>query len=185
MADDKRAATDPLKDQADSRMDDFKHAPDPWKEALKMEWGGDRTAATALQTLIMDADPAQYPALEKKLLGMLEDTHCTALGLDFACRMLRLVGTAASVPQLSKLLVDEKASDAARYALQLMPGPEVNAALREAMGTLKGKARAGLIGTISARGDKGALDVIRACIPEGGDVGDAARQAVITLGGAP
>ena len=184
MADDKRAANDPLKNQEpDPRMDEFKKAPDQWKEVMNMEWGSDRTAASSLQTLIMDADPDQYPGLEKKLIALAGDPKCSALGVDFACRMLRLVGTAASVPALSKLLADEKTADPARYALQLIPGAEVDSALREALGTLKGKAKAGLIGTISARGDKEALAAIKTCVAEGGDVGDAASQAVITLGG--
>lgn len=185
MADDKRAASDPLKNQEpDSRMDEFKKAPDPWKEVAKLEHSGDRTAASTLQTLILDADPAQYPMLEKKLLDLLADKACSALGADFACRMLRLVGTAASVPALSKLLADEKTADSARYALQLIPGAEADAALRAAMGTLKGTAKAGLIGTLSARGDREALAAIQACTGETGDVGDAAKLAVETLGGA-
>ena len=185
MADDKRAASDPLKNQeADPRMDEFKKAPDQWKEVAKLEFGADSTAASSLQTLIMDADAEQYPVLEKKLLDLLGDEKATDLGRDFACRMLRLVGTSASVPALSKLLTDEKSADSARYALQLIPGAETDAALRAAMGTLKGKAKAGLIGTISARGDKESLAAIKECVSESGDVGDAASQAVITLGGA-
>lgn len=185
MADDKRAANDPLKNQEpDPRMDDFKKAPDQWKEVAKLTHGGDRSPASSLQTLIMDADPSQYPALEKKLLDVLADKNATELGLEFACRMLRLIGTPASVPALAKLLVDEKTSDFARIALQNIPGAEVDAALRAALGTLKGKVLAGLIGTISARGDKDALSAIKALAGEAGDVGDAAKRAVETLGGA-
>ena len=185
MADDKRAASDPLKNQEpDPRMDDFKKAPDQWKEVAKLEWGGDRTAASSLQTLIMDADVSQYPVLEKKLLDLLADSKATDIGRDFACRMLRLVGTSASVPALSKLLADEKSADSARYALQLIPGAETDAALRAALGTLHAKAKAGLIGTISARGDKEALAAITACASEDGEAGAAAAQAIKTLGGA-
>lgn len=184
MADDKRAASDPLKSQEpDPRMDDFKKAPDQWKEVSKLVHGGDRSAASSLQTLIMDADPDQYPALEKKLLALLAEPGCTELGIDFSCRMLRLIGSPASVPALSKLLADEKTSDSARYALQIIPGTEADAALRSALGVLKGKAKAGLIGTISARGDKEALAAIKVCMTEAGDVGDAAKTAVATLGG--
>ena len=185
MADDKRAASDPLKNQEpDPRMDEFKKAPDQWKEVVALTYGSDRSAASSLQTLIMDADPTQYPALEKKLLTILADKAVTELGADFACRMLRLIGSAESVPALSKLLADEKTTDSARFALQNIPGAEVDAALRAALGTLKGKALAGLIGTISARGDKEALAAIKALAGEAGDVGDAAKRAVETLGGA-
>ena len=133
MADDKRAASDPLKNQDDPRMDEFKKAPDQWKEVAKLKFGGDRTAASSLQTLIMDADVSQYPALEKKLLDVLANKDTTNVGADFACRMLRLVGTPASVPALSKLLADEKTANFARYALQLIPGAEVDAPMAKLM----------------------------------------------------
>ena len=48
---------------------------------------------------------------------------------------------------------------------------------------LKG-AKTGLIGTLSARGDKEAQAAIKACVAEGGEVGEAAALAVATLGGA-
>ena len=185
MADDKRAANDPLKNQEpDPRMDEFKKAPDQWKEVVTLTHGSDRSAASSLQTLIMDADPAQYPALEKKLLAILADKAVTDVGANFACRMLRLIGSAGSVPALAKLLADEKTADDARYALQNIPGAEADAALRAALGTLKGKALAGLIGTNSARGDQEALAVLQKLAGEAGDVGDAAKRAVETLGGA-
>jgi hypothetical protein len=151
-AQDRRAANDPLKNaDADERMDAFKKSPDPWLEAAKMEFGGDRTYASGLQTLIFDADPGQYAALEKKVLGILKDPGCTAAGRDFACRMLALIGSAASASALAPLLGDEKTSDAARYALENIPGPEVDAVLQSALPRLSGRARDGLAGTIAAR----------------------------------
>jgi hypothetical protein len=185
MADEKRAASDPLKNaEPNPRLTEFSKSPEPWAEMAKMEWGGDRTHASTIQTLIMDADVSQYPTFEKKLLAVLADQQATAAAQDFVCRMLRLVGSAAGVPALAKLLADEKTADCARYALQAIPGAEADTALRAALGALKGKAKAGLIGTLSARGDKEALAAIKACVPEGGEVGDAAALAVATLGGA-
>ena len=185
MAEEKRAANDPLKNaEPNPRLTEFSKCPEPWAELAKLEWGSDRTYASTIQTLIMDADRSQYPALEKKLLTVLAGKHCTDATYDFVCRMLRLVGSAASVPVLSKLLANAKTADFARYALQAIPGAEVDAALRGALDVLKGRAKAGLIGTISARGDMAALAAIKACVSEGGDVGDAATLAVATLGGA-
>ncbi len=151
-AQDKRASSDPLKyADADKRMDEFKKSPDPWTEAAAMEFGGDRTFASGLQTLIFDADPSQYPALEKKVLGILKDAGCTDAARDFACRMLALIGSAASVPVLAPLLEGAKTSDVARYALENIPGAEVDAALQAALPKLSGPARDGLAGTIAAR----------------------------------
>ena len=185
MADEKRAASDPLKNaEPNPRLTEFSKSPEPWTELVKLEWGGDRTHASTIQTLIMDADESQYPTFEKKLLAVLADKHCTATAQDFVCRMLRLIGTSESVAALAKLLADEKTADCARYALQAIPGAEADAALRAALGALKGKAKAGMIGTLSARGDKEALAAIKACVAEGGEVGEAAALAVATLGGA-
>lgn len=148
-AQDQRAASDPLKGAAaDRRMEAFKKSPDPWAETAAMEFGGDRTFASGIQTLIFDADPSQYPALEKKLLGLLAGTDAAR---DFACRMLALIGSAQSVPALARLLEDPKTSDIARYALENIPGPEVDAALQAALPKLSGAARQGLEGTIAAR----------------------------------
>jgi hypothetical protein len=185
MAEEKRAANDPLKNaEPNPRLTEFSKSPEPWTEVAKIEWGGDRTHASTIQTLIMDADASQYPAFEKKLLAVLADKKLTDFARDFVCRMLALIGSAASVPALVKLLAEAKTADAARYALQSIPGAEADAVLRAALGVLKGKAKAGLVGTLSARGDREALAAIKACVSEGGDVGDAAALAVATLGGA-
>ncbi len=149
QAQDKRAASDPLKNaDADKRMDEFKKSPDPWAEVAKMEFGGDRTFASGLQTLIFDADPSQYPALEKKVLVLLDGTDAAR---DFACRMLSVIGSAAAVPALAPLLETAKTSDVARYALENIPGAEVDAALKATLSKLSGPARDGLAGTIAAR----------------------------------
>jgi hypothetical protein len=188
MADDKRAANDPLKNaEPNPRLDEFSKSPEPWSEIAKLEWGGDRTHASTIQTRITDADVSQYPALEKKLLAVLADKNCTEVARDFVCRMLRLVGSSACVPALAKLLEDEKSADNARYALQTIPGFEVDAALRAALTILKGRAKAGLIGTLSARGDRDAQSAIKAIAAdssESADVRDAAMLAVATAGGA-
>ncbi len=188
MADEKRAANDPLKNaEPNPRLTEFSKSPEPWTEIAKMEWGGDRTMASTIQALIMDADVSQYPGLEKKLLAVLDDKNCTDVARDFVCRMLRLIGTPACVPALAKLLENEKSADVARYALQTIPGFEVDAALRAALTILKGKTKAGLIGTISARGDRDAQAAIKAIAAdssEPADVRDAAALAVATAGGA-
>ena len=148
----KRAASDPLKNAGNSKRDAwFKASPDRWKVATVMEWGGDRSMASELSVVIMDADPSQWPAMEKKLVAVLKHESCSDPARDWACRMLRLIGSPACVPALEPLLADPKQADRARYALELIPGKEVDAALNEALGKLTGKAREGLEGTIAAR----------------------------------
>jgi len=157
QAAEKRAGSDPLKGvDAGEREKWFKAAPDRWKEVVTMEWGGDRSMSCELTTVIKDADPAQWPGLEKELLGVLANGDCTDVSRGWACRMLRLIGSEACVEALKPMLADAKQADWARYALETIPGAKVDAALQDALGKLKGDAKKGLEGTIAARKQFGA-----------------------------
>ncbi len=70
-----------------------------------------------------------------------------------ACRKLALVGTRASVPALAALLGDEALGHMARYALEPIPDPAVDAALRDALGKVKGRPLVGVIFWVSRIGD--------------------------------
>lgn len=185
QAQEKRADNDPLKNASASERDQwFTASPDPWKELPKLAWGGDRTFASGLQTVIIDADPKQRPSFENRLLGVLKTPGCTDCARDFVCRMLYYIGSPKCVPTLVPLLEDDQESDRGRYALQAIPGPEVDEALRSALPKLKGTPKAGLIGSIAMRGDKQALDAlksIQADTAESADVREAAERAVARL----
>jgi HEAT repeat protein len=116
-----------------------------------------------------------------------------------ACRQLALVGTPDAVPVLAALLGDDKLAHMARYALEPIPDPSVDAALREALGKLKGKLLVGVIGSIGVRRDAKAVppltgllkdadaEVVRAAARTLGRIGsaDAARALEGALAGAP
>ena len=75
-----------------------------------------------------------------------------------AAHELARVGTREAVPKLSALLPDEQLSDLARYALEPIPDPAVDTALREALGNLDGRLLAGAITSIGARRDAAAVE---------------------------
>lgn len=77
-----------------------------------------------------------------------------------ACRELALVGDKDAVPVLAALLADEKMNHMARYALEPIPDPSVDDALRDALGKLKGRPLVGVIGSIGVRRDAKATDAI-------------------------
>ena len=152
QAADTRAGSDPLKGADASQRDNwFKESPDRWQAVVTLEWGGDRSLASELETVIKDADASQWPALEKDLLKVLSNKDCSDVGRAWVCRMLRLIGSEACVAALDPLLADAKQADWARYALERIPGAKVDAALAGALGKLEGDARKGLEGTIAAR----------------------------------
>jgi hypothetical protein len=155
--------------------------PDPWEMAARLEYGGDRSFAWSVREQVISAPPGERARVEDRLLKSLAQRDCTEAGRAFLCQMLALVGGAKSVPVLASLLRDPKSADAARYALEPMPGSEPSAALREALGALHGPAKAGLIGSIARRGDaaaRSALSALKDNTAEPPIVRDAARRAV-------
>lgn len=77
-----------------------------------------------------------------------------------ACKQLVIHGTEASVPDLASLLADERLSSWSRIALEAIPGPAADAALREATTTLQGRLLIGVINSIGVRRDSVAVDAL-------------------------
>ncbi len=138
------------------RKSNFGSTPDPWDACTRLEYGGDRSFAWSVREEIINTPTEDRAKAEERLLKALAQPGCTEAGQAFLCQMLVLVGSAKCVPALTPLLRDPKSTEAARYALQALPGAEVSAALRDALGALTGTAKAGLIGSIAARRDTAA-----------------------------
>lgn len=75
-----------------------------------------------------------------------------------ACRQLSRIATKESVPTLASLLGDETLSHMARYALEPIADPAVDEALRQALDTVSGRPRLGVIGSLGVRRDTKAVD---------------------------
>jgi len=70
-----------------------------------------------------------------------------------ACQELALVGSGRSVDVLAGLLGDKQLGDYARTALEPIDSPNVDAALRNALGALKGRQLAGVVNSTGVRRD--------------------------------
>ncbi len=103
---------------------------------------------------------AQDKPAEAELIATLKSGEADWAAKHTACRMLRQVGTTASVPALAALLGDEKLSHAARYALEGMPFPEVDATLRNALGTTQGLQKMGMVISLGVRRDGKAVGLL-------------------------
>jgi HEAT repeat protein len=102
-----------------------------------------------------------------------------------ACRELARVGTKLAVPVLAPLLADEKLSHMAQYALEPIPDPSVDAALRDALGKLKGRPLVGVIGCLGARKDATAIKPLAKYLTDDDPaVVQAAAGALGKIGGA-
>jgi HEAT repeat protein len=128
-------------------------------EALKTyQWGTDRKVLTPIDDAIPEThgDAAAQKELETRLAAVL-GSNLSRAAKDFACRKLTVIGTAASVPALASLLNDKDLSHMARYALERIEAPEAAQALRDALPSLKGKLKIGVIGSLGVRRDTAAI----------------------------
>jgi len=158
---------------------------DPYGAITAYRFGQSRKELADLEQRLRGASPARRKAAEAKLIAVLEDPKATRDGRQFVCRVLRRIGSAASVPALAKLLDDEKLSHMARFALQAIPAPEAGAALRAALKKLTGPRRIGVINSVGQRRDRRAVAQL-AALASGPDEASAraAISALGTIGGA-
>ncbi len=119
---------------------------------------------------------------EQKLIGVLK-SDATLFDKAKACQRLAVIGGKDAVPALAKLLGDKGLAHYARFGLEPNPDPSVDAALMEAMAKLKGDLRIGVINSIGARRNAGALDALAALIDDADkSVAAAAASAVGRIG---
>jgi hypothetical protein len=167
-----------------SRDEWFTVTANPWDEIALMDYAGDRSYASMINDMVVRAEVSQHPLLEEKLLQALATPGITDAGVLFICRMLALLGSVKCVPALTPYLADSRTSDLARIALDAIDAPEVAQAYRMALSQLSGSAKAGLIGSIAARGDVQAVDDLVAIAlnpEEPADIRAAAERAAEKL----
>jgi HEAT repeat protein len=93
------------------------------------------------------------------------------------CKRLAIYGSEQSVPALAPLLADKELASWARIALEAIPGPVADAALRDAVGKLEGRLLIGVINSIGVRRDVDAVDTLVQKL-DGADAGVASAAAV-------
>jgi len=76
------------------------------------------------------------------------------------CKRLAIYGTEQSVPAIAPLLADKELASWARIALEAIPGPAAEAALRDALGKLEGRLLIGVINSVSVRRDVRAVNTL-------------------------
>jgi HEAT repeat protein len=134
-------------------------------------------AAAATPTFADDRNAS--PEKERELLAVLQSD---ASGADKAitCKLLAIHGSAAAVPDLARLLENQQLASWARIALEAIPGPEADAALRQATNSITGLLLVGTINSIGVRRDAGAVDLLAARLKD--EDPEVAAAAAVALG---
>ncbi len=143
-----------------------------------MAIGQTRLAAADDQSLAIEKDPA-------KLIAVLR-SDAPPQDKALVCKRLAVFGGQEAVPALAPLLTDAQLSSWARIALEAIPGPAADQALRQAMGKLKGRLLIGVINSIGFRRDAKAVGALVARLKDAdAEVVSAAAAALGRIANAP
>jgi HEAT repeat protein len=150
----------------------------------KYDWGQSREPLNQIDEAIVQTygDAAARKDLEKRLCAVLQ-ADATRAAKQYCCRKLAIIGSADAVGALAPLLTSDELSHMGRYALERMPCPEAAQAMRDAMGKVSGKLKVGMINSLGARRDAGAVDALVAGLKdEDKQVAAAAAAALGRIG---
>lgn len=136
-------AEDPALDTALKQLDTL-----DWGHGLEALQPIDRAARAARQA----NDSQACQSLEARLLPVLEGAAPRA-AKDYVCRQLALIGSAAAVPVLARLLPDAELAHMARAALEAMDDPSAVAALRAALRQTGGHPQIGVVQSLGTLRD--------------------------------
>lgn len=155
------------------------------KELAVFQNGGSEEVLHAFRACVSahrDA-PAERDALETKLIAFLEG-EATPAGRMAVCRELRYVGTERSVPALAGLLAAPETTDAARYALEKIPGQAADKALIDALHSTPEPVKLGVISSLANRKSRAAVPELAEIVLSGdGRPRSAAAEALGAIGG--
>ncbi len=140
------------------------------------------TAAMGQSSSAM-ADSQNPKEREAKLIGVLQSDAPPA-EKAITCKRLAVYGTKEAVPALAPLLLDKELSSWARIALEVIPGPAADEALRSALAKAQGRLLVGVINSIAVRRDAQAVDgLVEKLKDSDTDVASAAAVALGRIGG--
>jgi len=118
----------------------------------------------------------------KQLVTVLQSSASQKEKAD-ACRELGRVGGKEAVAPLAALLKDDKLSHMARYGLEPIASPQVDAAFRQALSTLKGQPLVGVINSVGVRQDTKAIKLLaNLVLSEDPEVAQGSARALGAIG---
>jgi len=145
------------------------------------QFGDNREALSVLRILVQSSleSPDLRPQIEEKMIAFL-GSDASFAGKQFVGEQLSIIGSSAAVPVLRRLLLEGETADIALYALQRIPDPAVDAALRESLAIAGPEVRVAIINAVGERRDRAAVADLGALVYDPDP--QTARSAVAALG---
>jgi hypothetical protein len=136
--------------------------PELMSKVAAYDYGQSRKPLSELSDIIRDGQgsPELLSKIENEFVTLLQ-SDTTPAGKGFICRELSIIGTGRSVPVLVGMLTEPETSDMARYALERIPDPAVDDALRATLPKSTGNERIGIINALGMRGDRKSVAVLK------------------------
>ena len=130
------------------------------------------------------ADAPDSPTAKQKELIALLQSKAPAADKALACKKLAIYGNKDAVRALAPLLTDKELASWARIALEAIPDPAADAALRSALGKVQGRLLVGVINSVGVRRDAKATSTLAKKLkaPDA-EVASAAAVALGKIGG--
>ncbi len=127
----------------------------------------------------MEGGRIPSPKREQDLIAVLHSDAPKAKKAD-ACKDLAVYGSEKAVPELGKLLADEQLASWARIALEAIPGPAADQALRTSLDSLHGLLAVGAMNSIGVRRDVAAVKPLSGKLQDQDEI--VASAAAVALG---
>jgi len=135
--------------------------------------------------VVVLGDTQDAPAKNEQELIPILRPDAPAAERALACKHLSVHGSSDAVPDLARLLADQRLVSWARIALKVIPGAAADEALRKASDSLRGKLLVGAINSIGVRRDAQAVDLLTARVrDQDAEVASAAAVALGRIGNA-
>jgi HEAT repeat protein len=139
--------------------------------------------AALFAVVAMAAATARAAEDQAKLIEVLK-SNAPGAEKAITCKKLAIYGGKEAVPPLAALLADEKLNSWALIALEAIPDPAADEALRDAAGKLQGRQVIGVMTTIGVRRDAKAVDALAKRMKDAdADVASSAAAALGRVGG--
>jgi len=133
------------------------------KKVEAYDFGESRAVLVELEKVMREfgGQPGPLAVIEMQLLGQLRGRASAGL-TDFICRQLSLIGAEQAVDVLIPMLTNPRVADMARYALERIPGAQVDQKLRSSLSQVPDATRVGIVATLGVRRDNEAVSVLAA-----------------------